>query len=42
MIHGEGGVRGRDLLMVGLPLMLVGVLVIALTGTLVLALVGVR
>ena len=42
MIHGEGGVRGRDLLAVGLPLMLAGVVIIALTGTLVLDLAGVR
>jgi sodium-dependent dicarboxylate transporter 2/3/5 len=42
MIHGEGGIRGRDLLAVGLPLMLVGVIAVALTGALVLDLAGVR
>lgn len=41
MAYGEGGVTGRDLLVLGLPIMLVGCVVVALTGAFVLGLFGV-
>lgn len=40
MAYGEGGLSARDLLRVGLPLMLVGSLVVGLTGPLVLRWMG--
>ena len=40
MVYGEGGLTARDLLRVGLPLMIVGGLVVGLTGPAVLAWLG--
>jgi sodium-dependent dicarboxylate transporter 2/3/5 len=40
MVAGEGGVESSDLLRLGLPLMLLGCLVVALTGPLVLRIFG--
>lgn len=41
MVYGEGGLSSRDLLRVGLPLMIVGSLLVGLTGPLVLRWLGV-
>lgn len=40
MAYGEGGLRARDLLRVGLPLMILGALAVGLTGPFVLRLMG--
>jgi sodium-dependent dicarboxylate transporter 2/3/5 len=40
MVYGEGGVDARDLLAVGLPIMLLGSLLVAMTGPGVLRLLG--
>ena len=40
MAYGEGGVTGRDLFVLGLPIMLVGCVLVTLTGGLVLGLFG--
>jgi sodium-dependent dicarboxylate transporter 2/3/5 len=37
MVHGEGGIRARDFFVIGLPLMLAGCLLLALTGFYVLS-----
>lgn len=37
MIHGEGGIRARDFLIIGAPLMIMGCLLLALTGFYVLS-----
>jgi len=42
MAYGEGGIRARDLLVLGLPAMLLGCLLVGLTGPAVLAAVGLR
>lgn len=42
MVASEGGVSERDLLIVGLPLMLLGVALVATTGSGVLSLLGIR
>jgi sodium-dependent dicarboxylate transporter 2/3/5 len=42
MVYGEGGVSAHDLLRVGLPLMVLGCLLVGLTGPGVLAALGLR
>ncbi len=37
MVHGEGGIRAKDFLMIGFPLMIAGCLLLALTGFYVLS-----
>ena len=41
MAYGEGGVTGRDVFVVGLPIMVVGCALVTLTGGLVLGLIGI-
>ena len=42
MAYGEGGLKQTDLLFVGLPIMIVGCIVVTLTGSTVLGFFGVQ
>jgi len=41
MVYGEGGLEAVDVLVVGLPIMILGCIVVTLTGTRVLNVLGI-